>query len=72
MFRLVQDVPLLNELDKVDLVLQKEILGEQDRRREEERKILALEKEKEQSARQAPPKRSFSFTQSFMDAPHST
>ncbi|KAN0098788.1 kinase-like protein [Hyaloscypha variabilis] len=71
-FRLVQDVPLLNELDKVDLVLQKEILGEQDRRREEERKILALEKEKEQSARQAPPKRSFSFTQSFMDAPHST
>lgn len=71
-FKLVQDDRFSNELDDVDLALQKEILAEQDRRGEQERKLLVLEKEREELARQAPSEKSFSFTQSFMGAPHST
>jgi len=56
-------------LDEVDLVLQKEILAEQDRRKEEERKILALEKEKEELAQQGRSRKSPYFTQSFNGAP---
>jgi hypothetical protein len=71
-FRIIQDEHILHELDEVALVLQSEILAEQDRRREAERKILALEKEKEEPARQGPSGKSFNFHQSFMGAPHTT
>lgn len=70
-FKLVPDERVLEELDEVDLALQNEMLAEQERRRAEERKILALEKEKEERARQRASGTSFNFHQSFMGAPHS-
>jgi serine/threonine protein kinase len=71
-FKLVPDERVLNELDEVDLALQNEMLAEQERRRADEKKILALEKEKEERTRQRPSGTSFNFHQSFMGAPHST
>jgi serine/threonine protein kinase len=68
-FKLVQDESFSNELDAVDLALQKGILVEQDRRREEERKMLALEKEKNELAHPGLSGKPFNFTQSFVGAP---
>ncbi len=71
-FWLLQDGPFLKELEDACLAQQEAILAEIRRRKEDERKVIEVEKEKERLARQGPSRQSFDFNHSFIGAPSTT